>query len=143
MEVDRVLASTVVRIIGGDAVVGQALELLLRSAECDARFISEFSLTEEIGALDQAELLIIAPGLSSARTEEVMRMVRAREAIRELPVLELASNSVTTQLGIKHFVAPWPCPIEDLQRQIRVVLISGREDARVIDTRPGQESSGG
>lgn len=129
VEADRILASTVVTIIGGDAVVGHALELLLRSAECDARFISESSLAEEVGALERAELLLIAPGLSSARNEELLSMLRATEATKNLPVMELTSNIAATRLGIRHFVAPWPCPTEELQRQIREVLLSGRERA--------------
>lgn len=128
MEADRILASTVVTILGGDAVVGHALELLLRSAECDARFISEFSLTEEFGALERAELLLIVPGLSSMHNEDVLKMVRARESTKDLPVLVLTSETMATTFGIKHFVAPWPCPTENLQRHIRTVLLSGERE---------------
>lgn len=134
MEADRILASTVVIIIGGDAVVGHALELLLRNAECDAKFISESLLTEEFGALERAELLLIAPGLSSMHTEDVLSMVRAREATRDLPVLELTSSATAAQLGIKHFVAPWPCPTKDLQRHIRTLLTSGGKEVTGRDT---------
>jgi len=128
VEADRILASTVVVILGEDAVVGHALELLLRSAECDARFVSEFSLDEEFDAFERAELLLIVPGLSSMRNEEVMRMVRARESTKELPVLELTSNTTVERFGIKHFVAPWPCQTEELQRHIRAILLSGERE---------------
>lgn len=131
VKADRVLASTVVIIIGGDAVVGHALELLLRSGECDARFISESSLTADTEAIEKAELLLIAPGLSSIRNEDVMSMLRAREATRDLPVLELTSSDTDSRLGIKHSVVPWPCPTEELQWQIRKVLLSG--ERRVTD----------
>ena len=129
MEADRILASAVVIIIGGDAVVGHALELLLRSAECDARFISEASLIEEFSTLEQADLLVVAPELHTMLNEEVLSMIRAKEATSRLPVLELASNATATKFGIQHFVAPWPCPTRDLQRHIRNILLS--------DTREG------
>lgn len=113
-------ASATVVVIGGDAVVGQALELLLKDANGSVKFVPE-SLLAEPGSFSDVALLLLAPGLSDERQEAVLAAVKGRE----VPVLELLANTRPSRVGERHFVLQWPCRPEDLRRQIEVALLAG------------------
>lgn len=111
-------------VIGGDVVVGQALELLLKDVNDSVRFVPE-SLLEEQGSLSDAALLLLAPGLSDERQEAVLAAVNGESATKEIPVLELLANTRPSRVGERHFVMQWPCRPEDLRRQIEAALLAG------------------
>lgn len=116
-------ASATVVVIGGDAVVGQALELLLKDANASVKFVPE-SLLEEPGSLSDATLLLLAPGLSVERREAILAPVKGESSAREIPVLELLTSAQTSRGGERHFVVQWPCRPEDLRRQIEIALLA-------------------
>jgi hypothetical protein len=117
---------TSVAIVGGDAIVGQALELLLGSADFSARFLSEPSL-EEPGWLDGVKLLLLAPGLDSERRKALLRLIDERPSEPRIPVLELVDSARAEQAGDGHFVS-WPCRAEELKRRVTDALL-GRSEA--------------
>ena len=118
-------------ILGGDTVVGRALELLLRGSDRNARFLSEISELEEPGLIERTGLLLLAPGLDAERREAALGLLRQNSASRSVPVLELVSNARTEKLADDHFVASWPCQMEDLQRRIRTLLDARNGSERV------------
>ncbi len=118
-------------ILGGDTVVGRALELLLRGSDCNAKFLSEVSDLEEPGLIEGTGLLLLAPGLDAERREAALGLVRQRKASRSVPVLELVTNARTEKLADDHFVASWPCQMEDLQKRIKSLLAAGSHSERV------------
>lgn len=126
---DRGPASATVIVVGGDAVVGQALELLLRGADYGVRFLPERSLIRVPpagGALDGARLLLLAPKLSAEGREGVLAWVRASSAAKKIPVLELVDDPDGARDGSGRCFLPWPCRTEDLKRHIDAAL-TGRE----------------
>ena len=118
-------------ILGRDTVVGRALELLLRGSDRNARFLSEISELEEPGLIERTGLLLLAPGLDAERREAALGLLRQNSASRSVPVLELVSNARTEKLADDHFVASWPCQMEDLQRRIRTLLDARNGSERV------------
>lgn len=114
MASDRISASATVLVLGRDAAVGQALELLLRSAGCNVKFLAERS-SDEPGLLDRVQLLLLAPGLSA----------RCREALLTL----VSSTAVAAKILVEHLVL-WPCRAEDLERRIKATLPAGSEPSQ-------------
>ena len=107
----------VVVVGSGDAIVGQALELLLRGAHYSVRFLAEPPL--EPGLLDDAELLLLAPGLNAERRESTLGLFSGHSTAK-IPILELITDSEDAP-ALGCFV-PWPCRAEDLQRHIEAAL---------------------
>ncbi|MGH3088478.1 MAG: hypothetical protein ACRDSJ_14315 [Rubrobacteraceae bacterium] len=91
-----------VAIFGGDPVVGETLELLLRAAGYEARFLAG-EVSDEL--LAGAKLLLIAPGAA------------ARDGLLEsgIPVMELVTAG--REAG-PHSSLRWPCRIEELKQAI-------------------------
>lgn len=127
-------------VMGGDAVVGQALALLLKSADYDVRFLPEEPLSGRAGSLSEAQLLLLAPGLSAERREAILALVSSEPDTKNTPVLELISNTQRSRLGERHFVMPWPCRTEDLKQQIEAALLA---DSRIHETVVGRRKAVG
>ena len=123
------LAATlgVVLVFGGDAAVGRALELLLKSADYDVRFLGE-SISSESGVLGRAQLVILAPGLSTEAREDILTLLGSRTEEAKLPVLELLTNyHEEEQAGTGWFLL-WPCRMEELRQQVKAALLKEFEE---------------
>lgn len=115
--------SPLVLIVGGNAVVGRALEMLLRAAaDFNVRFLTESSL-DEPGLLDGVQLLLLTPGLGSKRYEALLTLVSRYPLAAKIPLLRLVSANLAVQDGEKNFV-PWPCRVEELKERISAALLS-------------------
>lgn len=123
-------ASVAVVVVGGDAVVGQALELLLRSTVCSVKFLAEPHLNAP-GSLDGAQLLVLAPGLGAEKREAILASVRSEPTMKSTSVLELVSDARVSRLEERHFLLPWPCRTEDLKQQVEAALLAGSEASKV------------
>jgi hypothetical protein len=123
-------------IVGGDAIVCRALELVLGSADLSARFLSEPSL-EESGWLDGVKLLLLAPRLDSERRKALLELIDERPSGLRIPVLELVDGARAAQAGDGHFV-PWPCRAEELKRRVTDALL-GRSEPSQDDHAAGQD----
>ena len=128
MAPDGIPASSGVVVLGGDVVVGRALELLLRSVDRNVRFLTMSSL-DEPKTFDGIGLVLLCPGLSAERRETLLALVGGTPAKVEIPVLELVENSEGARAGSKYLL-PWPCRAEDLKQRINSILVAGFEPAR-------------
>jgi hypothetical protein len=110
---------TTIAILGGDPVIGRALESLLASADYVARFFSEYPVGDA-EPLGEARIALVLPASSSKRQETLMHLIKTTISTTNLPVIELTTtpneNGHDTRL-------PWPCSIENLRRSIDETLL--------------------
>lgn len=122
----RLGASTpTVVVLGGDRVVGRALELLLWSTDWNVRFLTEPS-SDEGGLLKGARLLLLAPGLSAEHRRALVTDIRSTPATARVPILQLGYDPdglQGSQADMGRFV-PWPCRAEELKRHIDAALLA-------------------
>jgi hypothetical protein len=120
---------TKVTILGGDPVVGEALEVLLQAAGYRTRFLHESLMDELLGELlPDSQLLLIAPVLSAERRKALLEMMQDPTTPVNVPVLQLLPAN-----GVQHLqggrIVLWPCSGEELKRAIDALLIErGRSD---------------
>jgi hypothetical protein len=115
-------APTTIAIICRDRVVGQALELLLRGADYDARFLGEPAMEKLGELLDGVQIVLLGPALSAERREKVLNGLRSGPGTANIPVLELIPTLEGTRNGhVPHVM--WPCKTEELVRHIAEVLL--------------------
>ncbi len=104
-------------------MVGQALELLIRGAGYDARFVAE-PVVDKLGELlAGAQVLLLGPTLSAERRENLFDGLRSEPGTANIPVLVLITTLGGTRDGQGRHVM-WPCSTEELIRQIGEVLLS-------------------
>jgi len=123
--------STTVAIVGGDPIVGQALELMLLSAGYDARFLDRSSIGVEANPFDWAHLVLIAPRSNHADREALLDRLYSSSVNDKslkvcLPVLELVAAPNGARVGERGWVTRrvlWPCPVADLKREIEDALL--------------------
>ena len=124
--------STTVAIVGGDPIVGHALELMLLSAGYDARFLGGSFIEVEANPFDWAHLVLIAPRSNHADREALFdrlysSSVNDKSPKARLPVLELvaAPNGVlrVEGEGLATRRILWPCPVPDLKWEIEAALL--------------------
>jgi hypothetical protein len=115
-------AHTRVTIIGGDPIVGEALEVLLQAAGYCARFLPEYVMDELGGLLADSQLLLIAPVLSAERRKDLLEIMLSPTTPVNIPVLELLPANGGQHLQGEHSVL-WPCSGEELKRAIDALLL--------------------
>ena len=108
-----------------DGVVGRALELLLRTADYDVRFLDASSL-EELETLDGIRLVLICPGFSTEHRTTLLTLIESTPVAAEISILELVENSDSVRAGTTYLL-PWPCRADDLKGQINAVLLTNPE----------------
>lgn len=114
-----------VAIVGGDPIIGEALEVLLQAAGYRARFLSEPG-TDELGELlADYQLLVVAPVLSAERRRALLNVVSSPATSVKIPVLELLPADAEQRLRGGH-VLLWPCSTEELRRAIEAALLAQR-----------------
>jgi DNA-binding response OmpR family regulator len=109
-------------ILGGDLLVSRSLELALRGAGYDARYLNGSFTDEPTELLDGVRLVIFAPRMSTKRRRAFLNGMRTIQTAG-LPVLELATtlNEVRAEQDGVDLVA-WPCPTEELTHRIEATL---------------------
>jgi hypothetical protein len=114
-----------VAIVGGDPVLGGALEVLLQAAGYRARFLSVPVVDKPDELLAGFQLLIVAPALSAERRKALLDVILNPTAPVKIPVLELLpANGGEQHVRGKRAVL-WPCPMEGLKRAIDALLEEG------------------
>jgi hypothetical protein len=114
---------TKVTILGGDPVVGEALEVLLQAAGYCTRFLPESVMDELLGELlADTQLLLLAPVLSSERRKALLDMMQGPTTPVNIPVLELLPANGGQHLQGEHILL-WPCSGEELKRAIDALLL--------------------
>lgn len=129
----------VVAVVGGSAVVGQALKLLLQSADYEAKFVPEQSL-DEPGSLDGIQLLLFTPGLRAERRRAVAKLIADRPLEARIPIVELLGDVQAEHAGVIKFVR-WPCRVEELKCQLKAFLLdsSGTSQDNQVQRGPQEE----
>jgi hypothetical protein len=112
-----------VAILGGDSVVGRALEVLLQGLGYDTRLIEESGTVRLEELLGDIHLLLAAPTVSTEARERFLAGMRSSPDTAAIPVLTLSTAQRGESAGQGGFV-PWPCRLEDLQREIDATLLS-------------------
>jgi hypothetical protein len=111
-----------VAIFGRDRVIGQALELLLRGADYDARFLGEPAIDKLAELLDGVQILLLGPTLNAERRENLLDGLRSEPGTANIPVLELTTTARVMRNGHRHVM--WPCRTEELVQHIGEILLS-------------------
>jgi len=107
-----------IAILGGNPVIGRALESLLVSAGYVARYFSEYP-QGEAEPLGGARVALVLPASSSKRREALLHLISTTASTTNLPVIELTTTPNEDGHGTR---LPWPCSIEDLRRAIDETL---------------------
>jgi len=115
-------AGTKVVVIGGDAVIGAALEALLESAGYRVQYLPEFRMNKLGASLADAQLLIVAPALSVERWQAALKLTLSSPSAT-IPVLQMLPTNGKEQ-RIRGYAVPWPCGVEELRRAIDHVLLA-------------------
>jgi DNA-binding response OmpR family regulator len=111
-----------IAILGGDLLVSRSLEVALRGAGYDARYLNGTFTDEPAELLEEVRLVIFAPRMGTEHRKAFLSNMR-NSATVGLPVLELATvlDEVRAEQEGVGFVA-WPCSIEELTRRIEAAL---------------------
>lgn len=120
--------TAVVAIVCGNAIVGRALELLLRSTRFSVRLLNG-SYLDKPGCLDGVQLLLLAPGLDPERREALLKLIDNGPSAARIPVLELVDSARAAQVGDGNFIS-WPCRAEELKREIKTALLARSESSQ-------------
>ena len=113
---------TTVAIQGGDPLVGQALEILLRGVGYEVRLLGEPEAFRVEDLLEGVDVLLLGPGLSNGRREDFLGAMASTLETATIPVLSFTPGPKGT-LAEEDRLVPWPCRIEDLSREIEAALL--------------------
>ena len=111
-------------IVGGDPVIGRALEVLLQAAGYRTWFLSEPVVDKLDELLADSQLLLVAPALRTERRKALLNVVSGPSALVKIPVLELLLPDEGEEHIQGQHVVFWPCSMEELKRAINVALLA-------------------
>jgi hypothetical protein len=117
----RIPLTPIVAILGGNSVVGRALEVLLQGLGYDTRLIEESGKDNPQELLGGIQLLLAAPTVNTESRERFLSGMRSTPATATIPVLTL-STAHKEELADQPGVVPWPCRLEDLKGEIDTTL---------------------
>ena len=112
---------TTIAILGGNAVVGRVLEVLLRGLGYEARFLGEPEAFVPEELFEALGVLLLGPGLGDDRRGDYMRAMAGTLNTAAIPVLAFSPGPKGT-IAEEDRLVPWPCKMEDLAREIEAVL---------------------
>ncbi|MBA2441540.1 MAG: hypothetical protein H0V53_03935 [Rubrobacter sp.] len=127
MTVERYPGDPTVIVVNGDPVMSQALTLLLQTANYDVRSVPRSSLEDSAdisGVFEGVQLAILTPGMAVVYHERALALLRNVLSTTSIPSLQLGASPEGARTTADYLV-PWPCRIEDLQRQIEAALLAG------------------
>jgi hypothetical protein len=120
----REAGSVNIAILGGDLLVGRALEVALQGVGYDTRYLNGTFTDEPAELPEDVKLVIFAPRMNTERRKAFLSNMRNSAAMSGLPVLELATvlKEVRAEQEGVGLVA-WPCSTEELVRRIEAALL--------------------
>ena len=127
MNLEKTAAAVKIVILGGDPIIGRALEFLLGTPNLSARFLNKSSL-EKLKALDGIRVVILAPGWSVESRKTALSLVgtEAPAARSRISVLEIGTPPRGIQVDPERYV-PWPCRTKDLKERVEALLVAEPE----------------
>ncbi len=113
--------STTIAILGDNAVVGRALEILLRGVGYEVRLLGEPEAYKPEKLLEGVDVLLLGPGLGADRREDYLRAIAGTPETAAITILAFSPGPEGT-IAEEDRLVPWPCRIEDLAREIEAAL---------------------
>ena len=104
-----------VAVLGGDPVVGKAIEAVISDAGYDALLFTALPTNGSRHLLDGARVLLLAPGITTRERETFLKG-------RKTPVVELVTILDESQQRQGGRVT-WPAGVEEIGREIDVALL--------------------
>lgn len=114
-----------VAVLGGDPVVGHAIQALLQSAGYETRLVPGPFTADTEDALVDAGLLLIVPDPDCWSPDNPFAHDVKGSAAGGAPILELVPFLGEVEPVQGHQI-PWPCRLEDLQQKIEEILSATR-----------------
>ncbi len=102
-----------VAVIGGNPVVGKALESLLESTDYGVRFLPE-NLAESAELPGGVKVALVMPALSNQRSDALITRLMSASGTDCLPIIELITSPNGHRNGHRIYVS-WPCSVEELK----------------------------
>jgi len=121
--------TTTVAILGGNSVVGSALEVLLQGLGYDTRLIEESGVGSPEELLGGIHLLLAAPTVNTESRERFLARMKSSPSTAAIPVLTL-STAQRVEIADQTGLVPWPCRLEDLNREIDAAVYDREEPAK-------------
>jgi hypothetical protein len=115
-----------VAILGGDTVVGRALEALLQGLGYDTLLIEEYGADKPEELLRGIHLLLAAPTADAESRERFLAAMRSTPGTAAIPVLTL-TTVIRKDLADQPGLVLWPCRMEDLRTEIEAALVTTAE----------------
>ena len=112
-----------VAILGGDSVVGRALEALLQGLGYDTLLVEESGAGKPEELLRGIQLLLVAPTADIESRERFLANIKSTCGTAAIPVLTLTTVS-TKDLANQPGLVLWPCRMEDLRTEIEAALLT-------------------
>lgn len=112
---------TTIAILGGNAVVGRALEVLLRGVGYEVRLLGEPGAYRPEELFEGVDVLLLGPGLGADRREDYLRAMVSTLRTAAIPVLSFSPGPKGT-IAEEDRLVSWPCRVEELAREIEAVL---------------------
>jgi hypothetical protein len=121
--------TTTVAILGGNSVVGSALEVLLQGVGYDTRLIEESGVGSPEELLRGTQLLLAAPTVNTESRERFLARMKSTPSTAAIPVLTL-STAQRVEFADQTGLVPWPCRLEDLKSEIDAAVYDREEPAK-------------
>jgi hypothetical protein len=112
-----------VAILGGNSVVGRALEALLQGLGYDTLLIEASGAGKPEDLLRGVQLLLAAPTADTDPREQFLADMTSTPGTAAIPVLTL-STAIREDLADQPGLVPWPCRMEDLKTEIEAALLT-------------------
>ena len=112
-----------VAILGGNPVVGKALESLLESTDYGARYFPE-NLAESAELPGGVRVALVMPALSNQRSDALITRLLDTSGPDCPPIIELITTPNGHHNGHRIYVS-WPCSVEELEQSIGAALANG------------------
>ncbi len=126
-------ASTVVAILGTEALAEDILARLLERESYSVRHIDAHLPTNRVGeSLDGVDVLLLSPGLKDGAREAFLEAVRSYPKTASIPVLPLSSALKLALLDELSAGASWSGLFEELTSQIGTALKSAAASASAL-----------
>jgi hypothetical protein len=115
---------TTIAVVGGDPLVGQALEVPLLNAGYGVRFFDGSHIHCEARSLEAVDLVLLMPRSGNKDRKAILSRLQSstRAGSRKVPVLELVAGSDEARDEEEVRRVLWPCRMKDLRREIDAAL---------------------
>lgn len=117
---------TTIVVVGGDPLVGQALEVPLLNAGYGVRFLDGSSMNGEAHPSDGVDLVLLTPRSGDADRKAILSRFQSGTPAGsgKVPVVELVAGSEEARAEEEVRRVLWPCRMKDLRREIEAALSS-------------------